>query len=369
MNNFIVEQENTGARLDKFLTEMIGQTRSHIQRQIKFGQVLVNGKATSVHQFLREGDEVVVNEEGKGQSLPAMLRPPATLSVALRAGIALQAGAKGKVVGLERKSQKKGGKIIQKIKNTLKKIPRSTVLPNHLLPKVIFKGDEYLVIEKPAGLLVHETKISKEPTLVDWLVNKFPEVAKVADTESLRRGDHTFRPGIVHRLDREVAGVMIVARTQNAFDHLKQQFKDHKVTKEYIALVYGYISQDEGTINFEISRKTDKGIMAAHPFKSGKGRPALTKFEVLQRFTNAALVKINLETGRTNQIRVHFNALNHPLVGDKVYKQNKFSNSSIKSDNILLFARELKFIDPNGEEKTFSAEMPEYFSKIINKLK
>lgn len=345
MKSFTVTPNHTGARLDKFLTEMTGQTRSQIQRQIKFGQVLVNGKATSVHQFLREGDMVVVNAESKVQSL------------------------KSKVQIAERKPQKKSGKIIQKLKTVIGKIPRPTVLPSHLLPKVIFKGDEYLVIEKPAGLLVHETKISKEPTLVDWLVKKFPEIAKVADTESLHRGDHTYRPGIVHRLDREVAGVMIVARTQSAFDHLKQQFKDHKVAKEYVALVYGTISQDEGTIDFEISRKADKGIMAAHPFNSGKGRPALTKFEVLRRFTNATLVKIKLETGRTNQIRVHFNALNHPLVGDKVYKQNKFSNSSIKSDNILLFARELKFTDPQGEEKTFSAAMPEYFSKVINKLK
>ena len=329
---------------------MTGQTRSHIQRQIKFGQVLVNGKKARVHEFLKLNDKVEVNEELKGQR------------------------AKGKVEIAECNDENKSSNnrrknILHKIKKVLGKIPHApSTLPKHLTPKVIFKCDEYLVIEKPAGLLVHETKISREPTLVDWLTKKFPEIVKVADTESLRRGDHTFRPGIVHRLDREVAGVMIVARTQSAFDHLKQQFKDHKVTKEYVALVYGDISQDEGSINFEISRKTDKGIMAAHPFNSGKGRPALTKFEVTQRFTNAALVKIKLETGRTNQIRVHFNALNHPLVGDKVYKQNKFSNSSIKSDNILLFARELKFVDPNGEEKTFSAEMPEYFTAVLNKL-
>ena len=343
MINFTITDTHTDSRLDRFLTEMTGQTRSHIQRQIKFGQVLVNGKKARVHEFLKLNDKVEVSAESKVQS------------------------QKSKVKGAEQNSKNKS--LISRFKKVLGKIPRADVtLPKHLTPTVIFKCDEYLVIEKPAGLLVHETKISKEPTLVDWLTKKFPEIAKLADTESLRRGDHTHRPGIVHRLDREVAGVMIVARTQSAFDHLKQQFKDHKVTKEYVALVYGDISQDEGSINFEISRKTDKGIMAAHPFNSGKGRPALTKFEVTQRFTNAALVKIKLETGRTNQIRVHFNALNHPLVGDKVYKQNKFSNSSIKSDNILLFARELKFVDPNGEEKTFSAEMPKYFTAVLNKL-
>jgi 23S rRNA pseudouridine1911/1915/1917 synthase len=350
MKNFTVTATHTDHRLDKFLTEMTGQTRSHIQRQIKFGQVLVNGKKARVHEFLKLNDKVEVNEELKGQR------------------------AKGKVEVAERNAEKEGGNnkrknLLHKIKKVLGKIPHSSpTLPKHLTPKVIFKCDEYLVIEKPAGLLVHETKISKEPTLVDWLVDKFPEISKLADTESLRRGDHTFRPGIVHRLDREVAGVMIVARTQNAFDHLKQQFKDHKVTKEYIALVYGPLAQDEGRIDFEISRKTDKGIMAAHPFGSGKGRPALTKYEVIQRFNNATLVKIKLETGRTNQIRVHFNALNHPLVGDTVYKQNKFSNSSIKSEKILLFARELKFTDPRGAEKTFSADMPEYFTTLINRL-
>src|SRR3989339_1065838 len=207
MKNFTVTDTHTDHRLDKFLTEMTGQTRSHIQRQIKFGQVLVNGKKARVHEFLKLNDKVEVNAECKGQS------PKSKVIIAKRNA---EMGGKNN----------KGKNLLHKIKKVLGKIPRAALaLPKHLTPKVIFKCDEYLVIEKPAGLLVHETKISTEPTLVDWLTKKFPEITKVADTESLRRGDHTHRPGIVHRLDREVAGGMIGARTQSALDHLKQQFK------------------------------------------------------------------------------------------------------------------------------------------------
>lgn len=179
--------------------------------------------------------------------------------------------------------------------------------------KIIYENDGFLVLDKPAGLEVYSEIKKEEPTLVDWLLEKYPAIAKV--------GPDPARPGIVHRLDKAASGLMVVAKTRFAFDHLAKQFLERQVKKEYTVLVHGSVSKDEGTIEFPLAR-AKSGRFAALPMGS-EGRVAITEYEVIERFRNFTLLKVRIKTGRTHQIRVHLHALGHSVVGDKLYKQKK----------------------------------------------
>ncbi|NQT49585.1 RluA family pseudouridine synthase [Candidatus Kuenenbacteria bacterium] len=324
MNEYIVNEKSAGERLDKFLTEKTEQTRSQIKRTILDGAILVNGKEAKVHQFLKLGDKVELqNVKIKMQNHISKIN-----------------------------NQKNKPTLIERVKTFLTD-------DKSLQPKIIFKNNDYIILEKPAGLLVHATDTSTETTLVDWLINKFPEIQKVSDTVSLQKDDQTYRPGIVHRLDKDVAGLMLIARNQDAFDYFKQQFKLQKINKKYTALVHGQIEQDHDTIEFEISRSSQGKRMASHPKGSGKGRPAFTEFDVLDRTQKTTLVEITLHSGRTNQIRVHFMALGNPIVGDMVYKVSAFDNK--KTTKPLLHATKLSFTDQQGTEQAFESELPSEF--------
>lgn len=346
---FIVNEKHTNERLDVFLTEMTGQTRSQLKKTILAGLVLVNGKKATVHQFLRLDDNVEIKLEEQNR----------------------QSEAKN----IKHDKHSPNRDFFHKIQEAFTKLFGSILTTSRLssdsplVPKVIFKCDEYLVIEKPAGLLVHETEslTEHEPTLIDWLIKNFPEVKKIADPRSLIKKNAPYRPGIVHRLDKDVSGLMLIARNQSAFDYYKQQFKLHQVKKLYTALVLGQLEKDSGAINFEISRSAQGGRMAAHPAGSGKGRPALTEYAVVEKFQKATLVEITLHTGRTNQIRVHFFALGHPIVGDQVYKIKNLALKT-KISLPLLHATELSFTDQSGQERTFRSELPNIFDQLLPTL-
>lgn len=220
-----------------------------------------------------------------------------------------------------------------------------------MTPKIIYEDDDILIIDKPAGLLVHarapELK-DQEPTVVDWLIKKYPAIKTVGDQPELR-------PGLVHRLDKETSGVMIIAKNQETFEYLKRQFRDHLVQKEYVALVCGKLKPDYGKIDFAIGRAEKGGKMAARA-KGQEGREALTEFEVIERRKNTTLVKALPRTGRTHQIRVHFFAMGHPIVGDPLYQSKKYKK--ITSERMMLHAHRLTFIDMDGQEKTFIAPIP-----------
>lgn len=347
MNIFIVEENFQGERLDKFLTAKLGQTRSQIKKTIINGRVLINGKKAKVHQFLRLNDTIEVKEKTDGYKLSAFAYATAGRQI---------------TTNVTNGPKKEKTDLLKKIKNVFnKKI-------NQLQPIIIAKTDDYLIIDKPAGLLTHATENSTEPTLVDWLIKKFPEITKIADSESLKRNDLTFRPGIVHRLDKAVSGVMLICRNQNAFDYFKSQFKQRKIKKEYLALVHGTPAHDHNFIEFEISRKTDTGLMASHPKNSGKGRPANTEYIIEKKFLKATLVKVIPHTGRTNQIRVHFFALEHPIVGDKTY-QMKSLKLKIKVNRLMLHAQRLTFVDLSGAEQTYESTPPVAFEETMSALK
>ncbi|MEA3449718.1 MAG: RNA pseudouridine synthase [Patescibacteria group bacterium] len=235
---------------------------------------------------------------------------------------------------------------------------------------LIKKTPEYLIINKPAGLLVHPSlKKESEETLVDQVIADFPEIAKI--------GEDPLRPGLMHRLDRLVSGLMIIARTQGSFDNLKLQFQKRTIKKYYTALVFGKIEADSGRIDFLIKRgaKGNKMAASAKTFNSRPartGRVAITDFSVLKRYINFTLLSVKLKTGRTHQIRCHFSAYGAPVAGDELYgsKKSKAKNQKIGLNRIFLHAGELEFKNLQGEIKNYKIDLPEELKRCLeNKIK
>lgn len=248
---------------------------------------------------------------------------------------------------------------------------------------IIQESDDYLVIYKPAGLIVHGGPGIKEKTLVDFLLEKYPKIKKV--------GDDPLRPGIVHRLDKEVSGLMVIAKNQASFENLKNQFQTRQIIKEYTALVYGRINKDEGEINFPIKRASSGHKMAALPMmKNGlidkhslsardrgtnmallTAREAITIFRVKQKLINYTLLQLRIKTGRTHQIRVHLSAYGHPLVGDDLYgtAKTRIKNKKIALNRIFLFSQKLSFKDKTGETQEFVIELEPELQALLKNLK
>ncbi len=250
-----------------------------------------------------------------------------------------------------------------------------------LEPIIIFENEDYLIINKPAGLIVHGGPGITEPALTDWLRKLYPFIENV--------GEDPLRPGLVHRLDKEASGLMVIAKNQKSFDHFKKQFKNRRITKKYIALAYGHINKDEDIINFPIKRAHDGYKMAALPTSSEaitdknkpnnrdrgtlraqeESREAITEFNVIKRYINYTLLEVKIKTGRTHQIRVHLYAYGHPLLGDPLYftKKTKVRNQKINLGRIFLVASELSFKDLNKEKQTFNIELPTELSNFLKK--
>lgn len=216
--------------------------------------------------------------------------------------------------------------------------------------RVLAQTPDYVAIEKPAGIAVHGGAGVHGPTVVDWLLKEYPGAAAV--------GDDPIRPGIVHRLDKPVSGCMVVALTQQMFDHLKQQFTGRQVRKSYVALVYGVVRNDSGTVDVPIGR-SDSGRFAAHTGSRGNSdREAVTEWEVLRRYPNATLLSLHPVTGRTHQLRVHCKFLGHSIVGDAVYVTRKQPYRLPPLDRLFLHAAELGFTDLAGEQINVSCPLP-----------
>jgi len=231
---------------------------------------------------------------------------------------------------------------------------------------IIAKEQDYLIINKPAGLIVHKPRQDyQEPTLVDWLVAHYPEIKTVGDEPELR-------PGIVHRLDRQVSGLMVVARNQKTFNWLKDQFKKRKVLKEYLALVYGQIKKNEGEISLPLRKGAGKTLVKPKGQEElkEKVKSASTYFEVLKRFQHYTLLKIRIRTGRTHQIRAHFANYGHSIVGDtkychRLYRNRKAFTKFIKSDRVFLHSHYLAFYDLNQKKQEYSADLPNELQQFL----
>lgn len=230
-------------------------------------------------------------------------------------------------------------------------------------PELIYQDENFLAVNKPAGLLVHGVagKVLKEPTLADWLIKNFPEVKGVGD-------DPANRPGIVHRLDKETSGVMIVAKNQKTFDYLKSQFQEHKVRKTYLALAVGRVKDKTGRIDLPIGLKsgTTKRTVTAKKMKMVK--EAVTDYEVKKYLEigerEFTLLAVTPRTGRTHQIRVHLAAIGHPIVGDKLYGGRRTELAGL--DRQFLHAQSIEFVSPSGRRLRLEADLPAELAKLTD---
>lgn len=228
----------------------------------------------------------------------------------------------------------------------------------HLVPTTIFEDKEILILNKPFGLLVHGTKHSNESTLVDWLLQTHPETRGI--------GEDPERPGIVHRLDKDTGGIMVVAKTQSSYERLKHLFSSRKMEKKYIALVWGIIKHDTGIIDKPIGFKRGEAKRTTHTTK--KTREALTEYRVRTRYKNASMTLVELvpKTGRTHQLRVHMASIGHPIVGDKLYGRKNFT-LPFELPHQFLFAYSLE-IPTNLGTLHFEAELPKKLTRIVENL-
>jgi len=238
-------------------------------------------------------------------------------------------------------------------------------------PKILKEEADYLILDKPAGLIVHPDGRTKESTLCDFILDKYPEVEGVGEPMILKKdneeGTLIDRPGIVHRLDRDTSGVILVARTQKGFEYLKKQFKGHLVQKTYHAFVYGNIKEDVFVIDSPIGKsRKDFRQWSANSNARGKIRDAVTDFKVLQRSSNkeTTLIEAKPKTGRTHQIRVHLHSIYHPIVADSLYAPARDTLLGFK--RVALHAMNIEFIDLTGRNVSCDAEYPGDFKEAIS---
>jgi 23S rRNA pseudouridine1911/1915/1917 synthase len=232
--------------------------------------------------------------------------------------------------------------------------------------EILYEDDDLLAINKPAGLVVHFDGRTNEETLIDWIINRYPEAESVGEPIVTSSGKIINRPGIVHRLDRETSGVMLVAKTKKGHAHLKKQFKNRLVEKEYHCFAWGVFSNDkkEGIIDFKIGRnKRDFRRFAVERAARGELREAETEYKVFKDNGELSFVQAIPKTGRTHQIRVHFQAISHPLVCDKLYAPKK--PCALGFERVALHAFAIKFRKVDGSILRIRALYPPDFSKAL----
>ena len=233
----------------------------------------------------------------------------------------------------------------------------SEITPQNIPIDIRYEDEDVIVINKPKGLVVHPAAGHPDSTLVNALLYHCGK--------SLSGIGGVQRPGIVHRIDKDTSGLLIVAKNDFAHQNLSEQLKNHSLSRIYEALVVGIIKMDSGTIDYPIGRhQTNRKKMAINV---PSARNAVTYWEVIKRYRDITYLRCKLQTGRTHQIRVHMASISHPILGDTVYGGKSAEKYGQHSQ--CLHARELKFIHPRtGKEITVSCELPEYFTELLKKL-
>lgn len=234
--------------------------------------------------------------------------------------------------------------------------PKESKLKAEEIPlNVIYEDKDIIIINKEKGMVVHPGNGNENGTLANAIM------ARCKDSLSGIGGE--IRPGIVHRIDKDTSGIIIIAKNDKAHIDISDQLKQHKTKKTYLALVRGIVKENEASIDMPIGRsEKDRKKMAV----TKKGKNAITHFKVLKRYKENTLLEINIETGRTHQIRVHLSEIGYPIVGDYTYSNGK---NKFGVQGQMLHAYKIKFKHPTThQEVEFTAELPEYFSKIIKEL-
>jgi 23S rRNA pseudouridine1911/1915/1917 synthase len=274
----------------------------------------------------------------------------------------------GRHVVVDGQSKKPGYRVRSgdRIHGTIPPAEPLDIVPEPLSLNILYEDSHLVVVNKPPGLVVHPAPGHYTGTLVHALLYHFPDLCDIGGKQ---------RPGIVHRLDKDTSGVMVVAKTGAAHEGVAQQFKSRQIRKEYVALVYGEMPAASGRIDLSIGRHpTDRKRMCAG---SPKGREAETAWQVLEQFGAITLLSLRLHTGRTHQIRVHCAAIGHPIVGDPVYGGRKLAKVNLRRADLLsgvsrqmLHARRLEFFHPTTHQPmVFEAPLPDDMQALIDALR
>ncbi len=238
----------------------------------------------------------------------------------------------------------------------------------YMEPTVLAETADYLVLNKPAGLVVHSDGKSNKPTLTDWVIKKYPELKGVGEPITFDETEID-RPGIVHRLDEETSGVIIVAKTQQSFSYFKKLFMNREIEKEYHAFVWGHFKESSGTVDEPIGRnKNDFRQRHAGRGVRGEAKEAVTRWEAKGQFEDENGDKFSFmhlfpKTGRTHQLRVHMKFLQRPIVSDSLYAPTK--PEALGFSRLALHARKISFVDQGGERIEVEAPYPSDFEEAI----
>lgn len=231
------------------------------------------------------------------------------------------------------------------------------ILPENIPLDILYEDDDILVVNKPKNMVVHPAPGHYTGTLVNAIMYHCKN--------NLSGINGVMRPGIVHRIDMDTTGSLLICKNDKSHQYLADLLKDHNITRKYHAIVHGNIKEDTGTVNAAIGRHpVDRKKMSVH---SVNGRPAVTHYKVLERFGNYTYIECELETGRTHQIRVHMSSIGHPILGDEIYGPAK---CPFRLDGQTLHAKILGITHPSTHEyMEFDAPLPEYFNELLKKLK
>lgn len=257
------------------------------------------------------------------------------------------------------KSPKKSAKVSEgdEVTVILPELSEPEAVPQDIPLDIVFEDDDLLVVNKPKGMVVHPAPGNPDGTLVNALLFHCKG--------SLSGINGVLRPGIVHRIDKDTSGLLIVAKNDKAHRVLAEQIKEHTFTREYRAVVYGNVKNDNGTVDAPIGRDPKNRQRMAVVYVNSK--PAVTHYEVLNRYEGFTFMKFRLQTGRTHQIRVHMASIGHPLAGDPVYGPKK---TITHLEGQCLHAGLIGFVHPTtGEYMEFSSELPQYFTSYLSTLK
>jgi 23S rRNA pseudouridine1911/1915/1917 synthase len=307
INEIRVTKEQSGIRLDKFLKNYFNNlSRNKIENYIKNGLILVNSKKTKPGYFLREYDLISFSQNFPQEKLE--LKP-------------------------------------------------LSLFPE---PDILYEDENILVINKPINILVHPTKNSlSQPSIVSWFLFKYPQIKDV--------GDDPLRPGIVHRLDKDTSGVLILTKNQKAFQYFKNLFSQRKIQKIYLVLVKGELKHKEGSISYQIGKAKDFPKRKVILNTAVKGKEALTIFKVIKNFKNYTLLEVIPKTGRTHQIRVHLASIGFPVLGDRLYGRIKAKEKQLVPRQ-MIHAFQISFPYFDNKMLSFKAPLPQDFSQILDQL-
>ena len=299
---FFIDEESNGTRIDRVISLLLAErSRSYIQKLIEKGNVSVDGQTCTSKKYKVSSD----------QQVDLLMPPPENLSVE----------------------------------------------PENIPLDIVYEDEDVLVVNKPRGMVVHPAAGNYTGTLVNAVLYH------CGDRLSSING--VIRPGIVHRIDKDTSGLLMIAKNNMAHESLSAQLAEHSITRRYTALVYHNLTEDEGTVDAPIGRDPKNRLRMA--VTSQNSKRAVTHWKVLERFGRYTLMEARLETGRTHQIRVHMAYIHHPLVGDMVYGPKK---QPLTEDGQLLHARVLGFVHPRtGEYMEFERPLPPEFEAVLQKLR